>query len=114
MLRALLSSAEIIILCTTSFAEAPQDGRRALFRSSLSFMSYFADATFVQLQARITTLENEIADRREYYNDSVNIHNIGIEKLPDVFVARFMNYRRKPLWKIVSAHRSDVPIKFGA
>ena len=87
---------------------------KSLFAVVESYPDLKADATFAQLQARITTLENEIADRREYYNDSVNIHNIGIEKLPDVFVARFMNYRRKPLWKIVAAHRSDVPIKFGA
>ena len=43
--------------------------------------------TFQHLLARITGLENGIADRREFYNESVNINNVRIEQFPDVLIA---------------------------
>ncbi|MFQ5606520.1 MAG: LemA family protein [Candidatus Zixiibacteriota bacterium] len=89
------------------------DALKSLFAVVENYPELKADRTFAQLQGRISALENEIADRREYYNDSVNLYNIGIEKLPDVFVARMLNYRPRRLWQIDPAHRKDTPIKFG-
>ncbi len=68
---------------------------------------------FLRLGARISEIENQIADRREMYNASVNIYNIRIEQIPDVIVARFLNFTSKTLWQIDPAHREDVPIDFG-
>ncbi len=36
-----------------------------------------ANNNFMQLQNRISELESQIADRREFYNDSVNVFNIA-------------------------------------
>ncbi len=47
-----------------------------------------SDETFKQLQARITALEESIADRREFYNDQVNLNNIRVKIFPDVMIAR--------------------------
>ena len=47
-----------------------------------------ANADFMQLQGRITELESEIADRREFYNDSVNTFNTRIQEMPDAILAR--------------------------
>ena len=38
---------------------------------------------FLHLQSRISGLENAIADRREFYNESVTINNVRIEQFPD-------------------------------
>jgi LemA protein len=54
---------------------------------------------FLKLQSRITELEDEIADRREYYNDSVNTFNIRIQQIPDTFVAFLMNLTPRPCSK---------------
>lgn len=86
---------------------------KSLFAVTENYPELKADRSFAQLQNRISSLENEIADRREYYNDSVNIYNIGIEKLPDAIVARMLNYQPKKLWEINPAHREDVKIEFG-
>ena len=52
----------------------------------------------LQLQERITGLESAIADRRELYNDSVNIYNIQIQRFPDLFLARRVGFDdKKPL-----------------
>ncbi len=47
-----------------------------------------ADENFLRLQARITALENDIADRREFYNESVTVNNTRIEQFPESIVAR--------------------------
>jgi len=85
---------------------------KSLFAVSENYPELKADKRFAQLQTRITELENEIADRREFFNESVNIYNIRIEKLPDVFVARFLSYQPKELWQINPEEREDAAIAF--
>lgn len=50
--------------------------------------------TFPHLQGRITGLEHAIADRREFYNDSVNVNNHRVEQFPDTVVARLLDFRQ--------------------
>jgi LemA protein len=66
---------------------------------------------FMQLQTRITGLENGIADRRELYNDSVNIFNVGIEQFPAVLIANVFNFSGKPLLEFSSTEKADVDMK---
>jgi len=49
-----------------------------LFALAESYPDLKANQTFQQLQTRISALENAIADRREFYNESVNINNVRI------------------------------------
>ena len=53
-----------------------------LFAVAENYPQLKSDETFKQLQARITALEESIADRRELYNDQVNLNNIRVECLP--------------------------------
>ncbi|NMG76298.1 LemA family protein [Aromatoleum diolicum] len=66
---------------------------------------------FMQLQTRITALENSIADRREWYNESVNLHNVRIEQFPDLFIARVFQFAAKPLLEFASAEKTDIDLK---
>ena len=50
-----------------------------------------ANNNFMQLQTRISELESQIADRREFYNDSVNVFNTRIQEMPDALLAGPMN-----------------------
>src|ERR1700737_3607138 len=52
---------------------------RSLFAVAENYPQLKANENFIRLQNRITELENEIADRREYYNDSVNTFNTRIQ-----------------------------------
>jgi LemA protein len=70
-----------------------------------------ANDNFMQLQHRITSLENAIADRREFYNDSVNINNVQIEIFPANLIARLFNFTEKPLLEFASAEKADVDMK---
>jgi LemA protein len=69
-----------------------------------------ANENFQHLQARISSLENTIADRREFYNDSVNIINIGIEQFPDVIVARLFGFGVRDLLEFDSAEIADANV----
>ena len=73
-----------------------------------------ADQTFLQLQSRISELENQIADRREFYNDTVTAFNTRIQQIPDAFVAGWLSLQAAELFKVDEADRRDVEIKFAA
>lgn len=87
---------------------------KSLFAVSENYPELKADKRFGQLQARISELENEISDRREHYNESVNIYNIRIAKIPDAFVAGPLGYSTLELWQIEAAHREDPGVNFSS
>lgn len=82
-----------------------------LFAVAEAYPELKSNEHFMQLQTRITGLENGIADRRELYNESVNIFNVGIEQFPAVLIANMFNFSGKPLLEFASAEKSDVDIK---
>ncbi len=86
-------------------------GLMNLFAVAEAYPDLKANDSFQHLQARITGLENGIADRREFYNDSVNINNIRIEQLPDVFVARLFNFPARDLLEFSEEEKRDVNLK---
>ena len=87
---------------------------RGLFAVAENYPELKANQNFLKLQNRITELENEIADRREFYNDSVNAFNIRIQQVPDTFVAAFMNVRPQPMFKVEEGDKANVRISLGA
>jgi LemA protein len=87
---------------------------RGFFAVAENYPQLKANDNFRRLQVRITELESQIADRREFYNDSVNTFNIRIQQMPDTFVASFMNLTPRPMFKVEEADKADVPMAFGA
>lgn len=85
---------------------------RQLFALAENYPDLKAQASFQQLQNRISGLESEIADRREFYNDSVNIYNIRLATIPDMFVANTMGLKPREMFQVVAGDREDVKIEF--
>ncbi len=69
-----------------------------------------ASERFQHLQARISGLENSIADRREYYNEAVRINNVRIEQFPDVIIANWFKFKSRDLLEFSGADKQDVNI----
>ncbi|MFA6063406.1 MAG: LemA family protein [Gallionella sp.] len=86
-------------------------GLGGLFAVAEAYPELKANEHFMQLQTRITGLENGIADRRELYNESVNIYNVGIEQFPAVLIANMFHYEARPLLEFSSSEKADVNIK---
>lgn len=91
-----------------------KDTLKSLFAVTENYPELKADRQFGQLQSRITEIENEIADRRELYNEHVNIYNIRIAQIPDVFIAGILSYREKDQWQINPAERTAPKVSFSA
>lgn len=83
-----------------------------LFAVAEQYPDLKANQEFLAIQQRISTLESTIADRREFYNDSVNIYNIAIEQIPTVWVAQEIGYTERPLLAVASSDRKDIPLAF--
>ena len=82
-----------------------------LFALAENYPELKANNSFQQLQGRITQLENGIADRREVYNEAVNINNVRIEQFPDVIIARILNFKDFSLLEFTEEEKSDVNIQ---
>lgn len=94
-----------------SKAEASlQESLGGLFAVAENYPDLKADQSFLNLQARITGLENQIADRREFYNDSVAVNNVRIRQFPDLIVAGICNFGRKNMLKFASEELKDVDV----
>ena len=117
---------EKVTLARTQVSNAMQSGDMAELGVAESFMSNTlgrlfaltenypdlkANESFLRLQSRISSLENAIADRREYYNDSVNINNIVVDEFPTNFVARQFKFKQAELFKVSRLELADVNLE---
>jgi LemA protein len=83
----------------------------SLFALAEAYPDLKTNQTFQQLQTRISSLENSIADRREFYNESVNINNVRIEQFPDTIVAGMFNFKPSPLLEFDAEEKADVDMQ---
>jgi LemA protein len=91
----------------------------SMLRSSLGTLFAVAEAypelktneNYMQLQSRISQLENAIADRRELYNEAVNINNVRIEQFPDAIVAKFGSFPPAKLLEFSDGEKADIDMK---
>lgn len=86
-------------------------GLGQLFALAEDYPELRANENFQHLQGRISALENTIADRREFYNESANINNIGIETFPDLIVARLFGFGERDLLEFDASEIADVSVK---
>lgn len=70
-----------------------------------------ASNNFNQLQDRIAELEDQIADRREYYNKTVNIHNTRINQIPHNIFATMLGYEDIDSFTVDPEHKEDVNVR---
>jgi LemA protein len=81
-----------------------------LFAVAENYPQLKTDETFKQLQGRITTLEESIADRRELYNDQVNLNNIRVKVFPDVLIAQKFGFPSAQLLEFTNDEKRDVDV----
>ncbi len=116
-LQAVTDARTSYMRATTPAEKAQADGRvsgalKSLFAVAENYPDLKADANFMQLQARITDLEEKIAAQRSVFNATANNFNIRIAQIPANFVAGFMGLQPHVLFQAVEADREDVKISF--
>ncbi len=86
------------------------DALKSVFALSEAYPELRSNENFLNLQNRISGLENEIADRRELYNESVNNYNIRIQSLPDIVIAKGMGLNQEEMFQVEESKKKDVEI----
>jgi len=86
------------------------DALKSVFALSEAYPELRSNENFLNLQDRISRLENEISDRRELYNESVNNYNIRIQSLPDVVIANAMGLDQEEMFQVHNLKKKDIDI----
>ncbi|MDP6869481.1 MAG: LemA family protein [Candidatus Poseidoniaceae archaeon] len=72
-----------------------------------------ADTSFVNLQNQLVAIENQVSDRREFYNASATNWNAAIQMIPTNIVAGMKNCCRSDLFEVNDpVQREAVAISF--
>jgi LemA protein len=86
---------------------------KTLFAVAERYPDLKADANFLQLQDRITGLEQNIAGQRAAFNRDANEYNIRVAQVPANFVAALRGFPRRPLFQAAPGDTEDVEVSFG-
>ena len=110
--KAALSASDARDLIALGQAEnSLKTGLTQLFALAENYPNLKTNESFQRLQERISELESTIADRREFYNDSVNLNHIRIQQFPDILVARAFHFSAFDLLKFNETEIQDVGIE---
>ena len=72
-----------------------------------------ADTSFVNIQNQLVSIENQVSDRREFYNASATNWNAAIQMIPTSIVAGMKNAMRRDLFEVTDpVQREAVQISF--
>jgi LemA protein len=85
-------------------------GLGQLYAVAENYPQLKASESFQQLQQRITALEESIADRRELYNEQVQLNNTRVAQFPDVLIARRYGFTSRPLLEFAEPEKGDVDV----
>ena len=72
-----------------------------------------ADTSFVNIQNQLVSIENQVSDRREFYNASTTNWNAAIQMIPTSIVAGMKGAMRRELFEVTDpVQRESVQIQF--
>ncbi len=70
-----------------------------------------ASQNFLQLQAVLNEVEEQISAARRAYNATVTDYNNAVETIPSNFIALLMRYKRKPVMETPEHERENISVK---
>ncbi|WP_455004278.1 LemA family protein [Capnocytophaga gingivalis] len=96
----------------TQISNEISKGLASFFAVSEQYPTLSSNTHFATLQTRVSQLEDKIADRREFFNDSVNLYNIGIHEFPNLIMAKLLGYKEKTLLQISLSEKQYDGVRF--
>ncbi len=86
---------------------------KSLFAIAEAYPDLKANTGFLDLQAQLNRLEEDIANARKYYNAVVKEYNIKTESFPSNIVAGMFGFKRKPMFEVKDqVERETVKVQF--
>ena len=85
---------------------------KSLFAVTEAYPELKANINFLDLQAELKKIEEDIANSRKYYNAVVKTYNIETEVFPSAIVASIFHFSKKPMYEIDEGQRENVKVQF--
>lgn len=84
-----------------------------LFAVAEQYPDLKANANFQQLQAELSSIENDIEKSRRYYNGTVRENNTLVESFPSNIVANMYKFEKSKFFELDNIAEREVPnVKF--
>lgn len=108
----------------TRYADAPDSAAKTALENRLNvelagllarteaYPDLKANEGFLKLQARITGIEDAIAARREFFNESVRVYNTQCGQFPSGVVARWSRFAPHAFLEAPAGRREGVQTEF--
>jgi LemA protein len=68
-----------------------------------------ADKNFLDLQAQLSEVEDQIQMARRYYNGTVRNLNISIQSFPEIILARALGFKEEPFFELGDRGEAAAP-----
>ena len=92
-------------------SEAISSTLKTMFAVAENYPNLKASENFLKLQDQLSQIENQIADRREFYNDSVMLFNTRIHSIPDMVFASLLRFKDREYFRAKEEEKEAVDVK---
>lgn len=82
---------------------------RSLFAVAEAYPDLKANTNFLQLQEKLSSLEDEIQMARRYYNGSARNLNIAVQSFPSNIVASMFGFKKADFFELEDRSEAEVP-----
>ena len=76
-----------------------------------SYPELKSNENFIKLSDQLTSIENDIANSRKYYNATVREYNNKIGIFPNNIVAKLFNHKEEKMFSVNENERDNVKVK---
>ena len=77
-----------------------------------SYPELKANQNFLHLQQQLASMEEKLANYRQFYNDTVLRYDRLLETIPTNLIAKMFHFKKEEFFKVEDAQRDNVNIKF--
>lgn len=77
-----------------------------------SYPELKANQNFLHLQQQLSTMEEKLANYRQFYNDTVLRYDRLLETVPTNLIAKMFHFRKEEFFKVEEAEKAKVSVRF--
>ena len=77
-----------------------------------SYPELKANQNFLHLQQQLASMEEKLANYRQFYNDTVLRYDRLLETIPTNLIAKVFHFKKEEFFKVEDAQKDNVNIKF--
>ena len=77
-----------------------------------SYPELKANQNFLHLQQQLASMEEKLANYRQFYNDTVLRYDRLLETIPTNRIAKMFHFKKEEFFKVEDAQKDNVNIKF--